>query len=216
MPEALSTHPEPYTRHWPKPDDGVGWSYPPKDYDKWAELVRQWVLHSVERYGKAEVASWYWELWNEPDICTGAARPRSTTSSTIHRRRGEARTARQRASADPQPPDPPAPKPPPSSSSSWSIARPSKTPLDFITYHAKGQPRVVDGHVRMGIAKNLTDVQRGYRDRRQVPAVPPAAHRPERIRPRGLRRLFGAHISAERVPQRPDVSGLHGRRDDAR
>jgi xylan 1,4-beta-xylosidase len=35
------------------------------------------------------------------------------------------------------------------------------TPLDFITYHAKGQPRVVEGHVRMGIDKQLTDVQRG-------------------------------------------------------
>src|SRR5689334_12266945 len=44
MPEALSTTPEPYTRHWPKPDDGKGWSYPPKDYAKWAELVHQWVL----------------------------------------------------------------------------------------------------------------------------------------------------------------------------
>ena len=26
------------------------------------------MLHSVERYGKAEVESWYWEVWNEPDI----------------------------------------------------------------------------------------------------------------------------------------------------
>src|ERR1035441_983884 len=50
MPEALSTNPEPYTRHFPKPDDGKGWSYPPKDYAKWAELVRRWVAHSVERY----------------------------------------------------------------------------------------------------------------------------------------------------------------------
>jgi xylan 1,4-beta-xylosidase len=39
MPEALSSHPQPYTRRWPKPDDGTGWSYPPKDYVKWAELV---------------------------------------------------------------------------------------------------------------------------------------------------------------------------------
>src|SRR5262249_43957587 len=34
-------------------------------------------------------------------------------------------------------------------------------PLDFITYHAKGRPTVVEGHVRMGIAKNMSDVSRG-------------------------------------------------------
>ena len=68
MPEALSTNPQPYVVNWPAKDGGTGWSYPPKDYHKWAELVRQWVLHSVARYGKAEVEQWSWELWNEPDI----------------------------------------------------------------------------------------------------------------------------------------------------
>ena len=46
----------------------TGWAYPPKDYEKWGELVYQWVRHCVEKYGKAEVESWYWEVWNEPDI----------------------------------------------------------------------------------------------------------------------------------------------------
>ena len=36
-------------------------------------------------------------------------------------------------------------------------------PLDFITYHAKGRPSVVDGRVRMGIAKQLQDVREGFR-----------------------------------------------------
>jgi xylan 1,4-beta-xylosidase len=71
MPEAMSTHPQPYKHQW-KPGDPyndiyTGWAYPPKDYSKWAELVYQWVKHSVERYGKTEVESWYWELWNEAD-----------------------------------------------------------------------------------------------------------------------------------------------------
>lgn len=82
MPEALSTNPEPYTRHWPT-DDGKGWSYPPKDYAKWAELVRQMALHAVERYGRAEVEGWSWEVWNRPTSRTGAARPRNTRSFTI-------------------------------------------------------------------------------------------------------------------------------------
>jgi xylan 1,4-beta-xylosidase len=34
-------------------------------------------------------------------------------------------------------------------------------PLDFITFHAKGRPEVVDGHVRMGLAKNVQDVTAG-------------------------------------------------------
>jgi xylan 1,4-beta-xylosidase len=72
MPEALSTHPQPYRHHWNPKDKYstifTGWAYPPKDYNKWAELVYQWVKHCVERYGENEVASWYWEVWNEPDI----------------------------------------------------------------------------------------------------------------------------------------------------
>ena len=71
MPEALSTHPVPYKHNW-KPGDKyndiyTGWAYPPKEYKKWAELVYQWVQHSVARYGKKEVESWYWEVWNEPN-----------------------------------------------------------------------------------------------------------------------------------------------------
>ena len=71
MPEALSTNPVPYKHDW-KPGDPyskifTGWAYPPKDYNKWRELVYQWVKHSVERYGQKEVESWYWEVWNEPN-----------------------------------------------------------------------------------------------------------------------------------------------------
>jgi len=69
MPEALSIHPQPYQHDW-RPGAGhltTGWAYPPKDYDKWRELVYQWVKHCVERYGRAEVETWYWEVWNEAD-----------------------------------------------------------------------------------------------------------------------------------------------------
>src|ERR1700683_2026700 len=55
-------------RPCPTPDDGKGWAEPPKDYAAWGELVYRWVQPSVERYGKAEVEQWSWELWNEPDI----------------------------------------------------------------------------------------------------------------------------------------------------
>lgn len=45
-----------------------GWACPPKDYNKWYELICKLVEHCVDRYGAAEVATWYWELWNEPDL----------------------------------------------------------------------------------------------------------------------------------------------------
>src|SRR4051812_33674973 len=71
MPQALSIQPEPYQHEW-RPGlnynkISTGWAYPPKDYAKWAELVFQWVNHCVERYGRAEVEHWYWEVWNEPN-----------------------------------------------------------------------------------------------------------------------------------------------------
>ena len=45
-----------------------GWAVPPKDYDKWYQLVYELVTHCSERYGADEIRSWYWELWNEPDL----------------------------------------------------------------------------------------------------------------------------------------------------
>jgi beta-xylosidase len=46
----------------------TGWAYPPKDYARFAELVHQWVRHSIERYGRDQVETWLWEVWNEPNI----------------------------------------------------------------------------------------------------------------------------------------------------
>ncbi len=72
MPEALSSKPEPYKHNWHPgasySEIFTGWAYPPKDYEKWAELVYQWVTHCVQKYGKEEVETWLWELWNEPNI----------------------------------------------------------------------------------------------------------------------------------------------------
>ena len=169
MPEALSTNPQPYVVNWPARDGGKGWSYPPKDYNKWAELVRQWVLHSVARYGKAEVEQWSWELWNEPDISYWRGTPEEYdklydyTSDAVKRALPAARVGG------------------PGSTGAGSAkaaaflkqflehcARGANAatgkvgaPLDFISYHAKGSPKVVEGHVQMGLNKEMVDVQRG-------------------------------------------------------
>ena len=169
MPEALSSTPQPYTLHWPKAD-GKGWSFPPKDYAKWAELVRQWVLHSIARYGRAEVESWSWELWNEPDISYWRGTPEEYdklydyTAGAIKRALPTARVGG------------PATTGPGSERAAAYLKQflehcargvnaatgQRGTPLDFISYHSKGSPSVVEGHVRMGLRKELVDVQRGF------------------------------------------------------
>src|SRR5467141_4133678 len=69
MPKDLSIKPEPYQHKWtPRArydEIYTGWAYPPKDYRKWAELVFQWTKHGVEKHGRAEVETWFWEVWNE-------------------------------------------------------------------------------------------------------------------------------------------------------
>jgi xylan 1,4-beta-xylosidase len=169
MPEALSSNPRPYTRFWPKPDDGIGWSYPPKDYAKWAELVRQWVLHSIARYGKAEVETWYWELWNEPDISYWRGTPEEYnrlydyTAAAVKSALPAARVG------GPATTGPASPKAAAflrqflehcARGTNAVTGRPG-APLDFIAFHAKGNPRVVEGRVRMGLMKNLQDVAKG-------------------------------------------------------
>jgi xylan 1,4-beta-xylosidase len=177
MPEALSTNPQPYVVNWPARDGGRGWSYPPKDYGKWAELVRQWVLHSVARYGKAEVEKWSWELWNEPDISYWRGTPEEYnklydyTSDAVKRALPTARIG-----------GPGSTGPGGAKAAAFlkqflehcargtnAVTGKTGAPLDFITYHAKGSPRVVNGHVQMGLAKEMVDVQRGLEVIKEFP-----------------------------------------------
>ncbi|MEO7099781.1 MAG: glycoside hydrolase [Luteolibacter sp.] len=44
---------------------------PPSDMNKWADLVRAFTEHERDRYGDAEVRTWYFEVWNEPNLTNG-------------------------------------------------------------------------------------------------------------------------------------------------
>ena len=44
---------------------------PPKDYDRWGELIRNLAMHFTDRYGAEEVKTWYFEVWNEPNLKDG-------------------------------------------------------------------------------------------------------------------------------------------------
>lgn len=61
MPEALASGKQ--TIFWWR-----GNVTPPKDYNKWEALVRNMAQHFTERYGENEVKSWYFEVWNEPNL----------------------------------------------------------------------------------------------------------------------------------------------------
>jgi len=44
---------------------------PPGDWDRWGDLIRNLTLHFTERYGTEEVKTWYFEVWNEPNLKDG-------------------------------------------------------------------------------------------------------------------------------------------------
>jgi len=176
MPRALSSNAEPYTLHWPQ-QDGKGWSYPPKDYARWAELVRQWVLHSVARYGKAEVESWSWELWNEPDISYWRGTPQEYDKLYDYTADAIKRALAATHVGGPGSTGPASPKAADflkqflehCAGGTNAVTGKRGAPLDFISYHAKGSPTVVDGHVRMGLRKELSDVERGMETIAAIP-----------------------------------------------
>jgi len=171
MPKALSTHPDPYHIPWPtRPGDREGWSYPPKDYDKWRELVRQVAAHMVARYGTAEVANWYWEVWNEPDIFYWHG------SEAEYERLYDYAVAGVRAAIPRARVGGPATTGPSPGSKSAdylreflrhcaqdrSAATSGTVPLDFISFHAKGSPHIVDGHLQMGLGNELKNAATGF------------------------------------------------------
>jgi xylan 1,4-beta-xylosidase len=52
---------------------------PPKDWNKWEDLITQFTRHLIERYGIEEVSHWYFEVWNEPNIDFWGGDPKQAT-----------------------------------------------------------------------------------------------------------------------------------------
>ena len=52
---------------------------PPKDWNKWGDLISHFARHLVDRYGVNEVAQWYFEVWNEPNLDFWAGDPKQQT-----------------------------------------------------------------------------------------------------------------------------------------
>lgn len=173
MPEALSTNPEPYQHHWQpgKPYDLVytGWAYPPKNYNKWEELVYRWVKHCVERYGKNEVETWYWEVWNEPNIGYWKGTMEEFFKLYDYATKGLKRALPTARIGGPEIAGG-------SSASGMKYIRAFinhcltetnyatgkiGSPIELISFHAKGAPVLVNGHVRMNMSPQLLDILEG-------------------------------------------------------
>jgi xylan 1,4-beta-xylosidase len=167
MPKTLSVKPEPYQSTWipgaRNENYSIGWSYPPKDYARWGELVYQWVRHAVTKYGRGEVESWYWEVWNEPDISYWHGTPEEYNKLYDAAAAGLKRALPTAKVGGPATTGPASQKAAEFLRQFLQHCADTNAPLDFITYHAKGRPTVVDGHVRMGIAKNAEDADNGFR-----------------------------------------------------
>ncbi|MFO1476722.1 MAG: beta-xylosidase [Verrucomicrobiota bacterium] len=166
MPEALSTHPENYPHNPPKnqraPVEG-GQSYPPKDYVKWGNLCQAWAQHCVDRYGRPEVESWYWEVWNEPNIPYWQGSPADYCKLYDYAVDGVRRALPSARVGGPET----AGGPGGSFLATFLRHCSSETnfatgaigsPLDFIAFHAKGAPVFTNGHVRMGMANQLQNI----------------------------------------------------------
>lgn len=63
MPKKLAFNPDALHPFWYKQNVS-----PPKSMERWDDLIRHFAQHLVERYGIDEVAQWYFEVWNEPNI----------------------------------------------------------------------------------------------------------------------------------------------------
>lgn len=171
MPQALSIKPDPYQHKWTPTakysEIFTGWAYPPKDYEKWGELCYQLAKHCVERYGRAEVETWWWQPWNEynSNYWKGSFddyhKLYDYSAAGVRRALPNARFGGPSAAAGimagalkkflhhSQ-------------TGTNYVTGQTGTPLDMISFHAKGQPKIVEGHIRMNLAKHLKEIDDAF------------------------------------------------------
>jgi xylan 1,4-beta-xylosidase len=186
MPEAMSSAKPgtPYQHSWrPGFDGGLiegGWNAPPKDYVKWGELIYQWTKHNIERYGRDEVKKWYFEVWNEPN----GRSYWSGTQEEFNKLHDYAIAGIKRALPEAFVGGPDVAGSGGAfmdaflkhvlSGTNYATGT-TGTPTDFLSFHAKGNPRFVDGHVRMGILEHLRTADDGFA---KIAAIPQLKSKP--------------------------------------
>lgn len=174
MPQALSTHPDPYRHDFPLGKLGdiyTGWAYPPKDYQKWTELVFQFVHHLRQRYGDAEVKTWLWEVWNEPDIGYWKGTPEEFFKLYDFSAQAVLRALPEARIGGPDTTGPGNAKAADFLHAFLEHCAHQKnyangkigSHLDFISFHPKGSPTWQTDHVQMGINRHLAAIEQGFK-----------------------------------------------------
>ena len=170
MPEALTTHPQNYP-HNPavneKADAAGGQAYPPKDYAKWGELAYQWTKHCVEKYGQAEVEKWYWEVWNEPNIMYWHGSHADYFKLYDYAIDGVRRALPVAKVGGPETAGGPGGKflgefLQHCAHETNYVTGKIGSPLDFVSFHAKGSPAFTNGHVRMAMSSQLRNMNDAF------------------------------------------------------
>jgi len=113
---------------------------PPKDWEKWHDLVTAFTRHLVNRYGIDQVATWYFEVWNEPNLDFWAGEPKQATYWQLYDHTARAIkqvNSRLRVGG------------PATAQAAWVDAfikhcAENKIPVDFVSSHVYGNDRAQD------------------------------------------------------------------------
>ncbi len=135
MPKKLALRPQDLHAFWYKQNVS-----PLKDYAKWDALMTAFAQHLVERYGIDEVATWYFEVWNEPNLDFWTGRPAQQTYFELYDHTARALKAvndRIRVGG------------PATAQAAWvdaliAHATQDKVPLDFVSTHVYGNDSAKD------------------------------------------------------------------------
>jgi xylan 1,4-beta-xylosidase len=135
MPKKLTSDPAALHAFWYKQNVA-----PPKDWDKWEQLIETFARHLVQRYGEQEVAQWYFEVWNEPNIDFWVGDPKETTYYELYDRAARAIkrvSARLRVGG------------PATAQAAWADrflahCKEKNVPVDFVSTHVYGNDKAED------------------------------------------------------------------------
>jgi len=135
MPPELSSNEAKVHEFWYHPNVA-----PPKDYAEWEAMIRAFTEHLIARYGADEVASWYFEVWNEPNLSFWGGTPEQSTYFELYDHTSRALksvNSRIRVGG------------PSTAQAAWVPAfldhvRESKAPVDFVSTHVYGDDTAKD------------------------------------------------------------------------